>query len=229
MAELSKLNVGEVAQGLPMPFSMANLARVGDVLVSVYLCEGMLGWHKHLDHDELFWAYEGSILLESERGKVALRPGELAVVRKGIRHRSGSVQRAVVLLLRCGFVPHRKNGKRRLYATDNDTAPKRVDLDAAVAECSVPFSFLTAALVEDMAVQVACGEGTWPVEVPAPADLGILLLRGNATVRTGESMVHLHQGDLTAVPVGEVYHLSTTRGTSLVRITRAAKQTPRAP
>jgi quercetin dioxygenase-like cupin family protein len=220
MAELSKVNVSEVAQKLAGPFSMANLARVGDVLVSVYLCEGMLGWHRHPDHDELFWAYEGSILLETERGKVALRPAELAVVEKGIRHRSGAIQRAAVLLLRCGYVPHRKNGRRRLYAVPDDAGPVRVDLGAAVRAAEVPFSFRTTALVEDTAVQVAQGEGTWPVEVPAPADLAILLLSGNATVRTAGSMVHLHQGDLTAVPEGIVYHLSTTRSTSLVRITR---------
>ena len=77
---LSKLNVGDVAEALDRPFSMASLARVADIVVSVYACEGLLGWHRHLDYDELFWAYEGSILLESERGKVALRPNELAVV-----------------------------------------------------------------------------------------------------------------------------------------------------
>lgn len=227
MPQPSKLNVGEVAQKLSGPFAMANLARVGDVLISVYACEGMLGWHKHADHDELFWAYEGSILLETECGKIALRPGELAVVEKGIRHRSGAVQRAAVLLLRCGFVPHRKNGRRRLYATAADAAPARVDLDAEVRATTSPFSFRTVALVEDMGVQVARGEGTWPVRVPAPADLGILVLDGNATVRTSEGMAHLHQGDLTAVPVGAVYHLSTTRGTSLVRITSQDRQTPR--
>jgi quercetin dioxygenase-like cupin family protein len=223
MSQLSKLNVSEVAKKLKSPFAMANLARVGDVLVSVYVCEGMLGWHKHPDRDELFWAYEGSILLETEPGKIALRPGELAVVEKGIRHRSGAIQRAVVLLLRCGYLPHRKNGRRRLYGVPDDAAPVRVDLEAEVRAGEVPFSFRTAALIDETGVQVAHGEGTWPVEVPAPADLAILLLSGNATVRTEGSMVHLHQGDLTAVPAGVIYHLSTTRGTSLARITRPSK------
>jgi mannose-6-phosphate isomerase-like protein (cupin superfamily) len=217
---LSKLNVGDVAQELDRPFSMANLARVGDILISVYICEGILGWHKHLDHDELFWAYEGSILLESERGKIALRPSEMAVVRKGIRHRSGSVRRASVLLLRCGFVPHRKNGRRRLYAIADDPAPQRVDLVAETRACEGPFLFRAVAGVDDMHVQVAFGEGTWPVEVPASDDLMLFVMEGNATVQTAESMVHLHPGDLTAVPGGTVYHLSTTRGTSLVRVTR---------
>jgi mannose-6-phosphate isomerase-like protein (cupin superfamily) len=227
MAKLSKLNVNEIARELTRPFAMANLARVGDVLVSLYICEGMLGWHKHVDHDELFWTCEGSIILETERGKVALRPGELAVVQKGIRHRSGAVRRAVVLLLRCGFVPHRKNGRRRLYATPDDPAPVRVDLNREVRASDAPFTFRTAVFVEEMAVQVGHGEGTWQVEVPAPDDLGLYVLDGNATVRSSESIVHLHQGDLTAVPEGAVYHLSTTRGTSLVRITRPAQQAPR--
>jgi mannose-6-phosphate isomerase-like protein (cupin superfamily) len=98
----------------------------------------------------------------------------------------------------------------------------RVDLNREVRASDVPFTFQTAASVEEMAVQVGHGEGTWQVDVPAPADLGLYVLDGNATVRSSESIVHLHQGDLTAVPEGAVYHLSTTRGTSLVRITRPA-------
>jgi mannose-6-phosphate isomerase-like protein (cupin superfamily) len=217
---LSKLNVGDVAEAMERPFAMANLARIGDILVSVYICDGLLGWHRHLDHDELFWVYEGSILLESECGKVALRPGELAVVGKGIRHRSGSVRRASVLLLRCGFVPHRKNGRRRLYATGDEPGPERVDLSAALGSIEEPFRFETVANVEDTQVQVGYGEGTWAVDLPAPRDLMLFVSEGNATVRTTESMVHLHAGDLTAIPVGTVYQLSTTKGTSLVRVTR---------
>ena len=220
MTLLSKLNVREVAAALDRPFAVANLARIGDILVSVYICEGLLGWHRHLDHDELFWVYEGNILLESECGQVALRPGELAVVPKGIRHRSGSPLRASVLLVRCGFVPHRKNGRRRLYATADDAGPQRVDLPAAVRSIEAPFQFETVARVEETQVQVGYGEGTWQVELPAPKDLMLFVSEGNATVRTAESMVHLHPGDLTAVPVGTVYQLSTTRGTWLVRVTR---------
>jgi len=86
MTTLKKLNVSQVAAQLAQPFLMVNVARVGDIVVSVYICQGMLERHQHIDNDELFWVYEGTILLESEWGEVRLRPGELAVVPKGVEH-----------------------------------------------------------------------------------------------------------------------------------------------
>jgi len=220
MTTLRKLNVSHVAAQLDQPFLMANIARVGDIIVSVYICRGTLQWHKHLDNDELFWAYEGTILLESEWGKVRLRPGELAVVPKGVGHRTSSELRASVLLLRCGFIPERKNGRRRLYALASEARLKRVSLHGAVGALTLPFQFQTVARIEDSIVQAAWGEGIWQVEIPIPHDLLIFILDGTATVRTSQSMLHLHPGDFTVLPQGAVYQLSTTRGTALVRVTR---------
>jgi mannose-6-phosphate isomerase-like protein (cupin superfamily) len=193
---------------------------VGDIIVSVYLCQGTLRWHTHIDNDELFWAYEGTFLLESDWGKLALRPGELAVVPKGVRHRSGSVRRASVLLLRCGFAPNRKNGRRRLYTAATEGGLNRASFHDALRAGSTPFELRMVVWIEDTALQVARGEGTWPVEVPASHDLLLFALEGTATVRTAQSMVHLHAGEFTAVPRGEVYQLSTTRESALVRVGR---------
>lgn len=219
MTVLEKLSVSQVAAKLDQPFSMMNVARVGDVVVSVYICQGMMEWHRHLDNDELFWVYEGTILVESDWGEVRLRPGELAVVPKGVGHRSGSGLRASVLLLRCGPMSERKNGRRRLYAIAGEAKLKRVHLESTVQALSSPFRFQTVARIEDSALQVAWGEGTWRVEIPAPHDLLLFVLKGTATVRTSESMLHLHPGDFTAVPQDTVYQLSTTRDTALVRLT----------
>jgi len=220
MTILKKLNASQADTELDKPFSMMNLTHVGDIVVSVYICQGMLGWHKHLDNDELFWVYRGIILLESEWGEVRLRPGELAVVPKGVKHRSSSGLRASVLLLRCGFVPERKNGRRRLYAIAGEAKLKGINLHNVVQTLTLPFQFQTVAQVEDSVVQAAWGEGTWPVEVPAPHDLLLFVLNGTATARTSQSMLHLHPGDFTVVPQGTTYQLSTTRGTALVRVIR---------
>jgi mannose-6-phosphate isomerase-like protein (cupin superfamily) len=199
---------------------MTNVALAGDIVVSVYICQGMLEWHKHLDNDELFWVHEGTILLESDWGKVRLRPGELALVPKGVSHRSSAGMRASVLLLRCGLIPGRKNGRRRLYAISGEARLKRVGLHRQAQALTMPFQFRTVARVEDSLVQTAWGEGTWPVEIPASHDVLLFVLDGTATVRTSRSMLHLHPGDFTVVPQGTVYHLSTTQGTALVQVTR---------
>jgi mannose-6-phosphate isomerase-like protein (cupin superfamily) len=220
MAELQRRSVSEIAARLERPFSMVDVALVGDILVSIYSCHGMLEWHQHLDINELFWVYGGAILLESEWGEVQLRAGELAVVPKGVGHRSGSEQWASVLLMRCGVIPERKNGRRRLYAIPGEECLKRVSLHSAAQSVALPFRLQVVARVEDSVLQVAWGEGTWPVEMPTPDPLFLFVLNGTAAVRTTESMLHLHPGDFTIVPEGEVYQLSTTRGTTLVRMTR---------
>ena len=224
MTRLKKRNVSQIAAELNRPFSMMNVASVSDIVVSVYICQGTLEWHKHLDNDELFWTYEGTILLESEWGEVQLRPGELAVVPKGVEHRSGSGIRASVLLLRCGFLAERKNGRRRLYALAGEAKLKRVGLHGTIQALTLPFQFQTAAQIEGSVVQTAWGEGTWPVEIPAVHDVLLFVLSGTATVRTPQSMLHLHQSDFTIVPRGAIYQLSTTQGTALVRLTREQVQ-----
>jgi mannose-6-phosphate isomerase-like protein (cupin superfamily) len=220
MSRLKKLNVSQAAAQLNEPFSMTHIASVGDILVSVYICQGMLGWHRHLDTDELFWTHEGTILLESEWGEVRLRPDELAVVPKGVGHRSSSGLRANVLLMRCGFAPERRNGRRRLYAVAGEAKLKRISFHDVIQRLKSPLNFQTVSQVEDSIVQVAWGEGTWPVDIPASQDVMLLVLNGTATVRVPQSMLHLHPGDFTVVPQGSIYQLSTTQGTALVRLTR---------
>lgn len=220
MAVLKKLNVSEIAAELDQPFSMMNVAVVGDIVIGVYVCQGLLAWHEHLDVDELFWVYEGVISLESDWGEVRLRPGELAVVPKGVRHRSSAALRASVLLLRCGLVPQRKNGRRRLYALSGEAELRRVGLHHAAQASAGPYQFQTVARIDSSVVQVAWGGGIWPVETPALHDVLLFVLNGTATLYASQDMLHLHPGDLTVLPQGAVYQLGTTQGTVLVQVTQ---------
>lgn len=220
MTGITKLNVYELAAKLDEPFTMINADYVGDIIVSVYLCHGMLEWHRHVDIDELFWVYEGTMTLESELGEVRLRPGELTVVPKGVGHRSRSTARASVLLLRCGFFPDRKNGRRRLYTLRDAAQLKRISLREVVEKLPEPFEFKTVAGIEDTILQVARGGGNWPIRRPRSREQLIYVLEGTATARTVHSMLHMHPGDFTVIPPGATCQLSTTSGTALVRVTR---------
>ena len=216
---LEKLRLEDAAQRLTEPFSMIDLATVGDLTVSLYLCQGVLAWHRHLDQDELFWVHKGVILLESERGKVRLRPGELAVVHKGLAHRSSSPLRSTVLLVRCTVLPNRKNGRFRLYGT-TEPGPERVSLRAAARQLSAPFRPQTVARVEDAVVQVARGKGVWPMPELAEYDTLLVALSGTVIVQTERGALALRADELTVVPRGMVYTLTTTEDAVLVRLTR---------
>jgi homogentisate 1,2-dioxygenase len=222
MAPMSKLrtfNIAELADQLDEPFSMTNIAYVDDLMVSVYVCDGTLQWHRHIDLDELFWVFDNLMMLESERGDVLLGPGELTVVPKGTRHRSKSDGRAIVILLRCGLLPHRKNGKRQLYASGEAGLP-HVSLYKAGDTLPGPFQFETVAQVEDSRVQVGRGDGRWPIELPVAHDRMIYVVEGTLTIRTVRDSLRLAEGEFTVVPRGAFYHLHTDEDALLVRVTR---------
>ena len=221
MTRLSSFSVAEIAAELDEPFSMANVAYVDDLLISVYICEGTLDWHRHVDLDELFWVYDGTMMLESACGHTRLESDQLTVVPKGTRHRSRSSDRATVLLLRCGLLPHRKNGHRRLYAV-KETGLPCVHLLETGESLPAPFRFQTVAQVEDAEVQLARGSGRWPIGLPVAHDRMIYVVEGALTVRTVRDRLRLEPGDFTVIPRGAFYHLNTDDDTLLVRVTREA-------
>lgn len=200
---------------------MVDVAYVDDLLLSVFICEGALHWHRHVDIDELFWVHEGSVLLESEHGDAAMRAGEMAVVPKGTEHRSRSDGRAIVLLLRCGLVPHRKNGKRRLYVTDEVGLPS-VNIRRRAESLAAPYRFQTVAAVEESRVQLARGKGRWPTELPVAHDRLVYVVHGGLTVRTVRDRLRLGPGEFAVIPRGAFYHLYAEDDTILAGVTREA-------
>ena len=68
-------NLSKVADGVDRPFALMQLALVGEIAASLYVCQGRLDWHKHLDEDELFLVHAGAIRLETELGTLNLLPG----------------------------------------------------------------------------------------------------------------------------------------------------------
>lgn len=222
---LEKLNLKSVARQLDRPFAMIDMALVGDIMVSLYLCQGTLAWHRHLDQDELFWVHQGIILLETERGEVRLRSGEISIVHKGLAHRSGSPVPSTALLLRCTVFPERKNGRRFLYGT-NESPPQRISLNATVENLRVPFQPRTVIQIEDSAIQVMRGEGEWPLMEPSPHDVLLLSLTGTAMIYEvgAHRAVPLTLGpdELAVLDRDTPYQMFTKGETVLVRLTREA-------
>ena len=68
-----------------------------EVMVAKF--QGAYHWHKHDDTDDFFYVISGHIVLETEQGNVAMGPGDLYVVPKGVMHRPVAEEEAQIMLI----------------------------------------------------------------------------------------------------------------------------------
>lgn len=81
------VSISDVIAALPGPYQPRDLVTANDTVVRVARFEGEFPWHEH-DEDELFLCWDGEFRVEREDAEpVTLRPGDLFVVPKGVRHR----------------------------------------------------------------------------------------------------------------------------------------------
>jgi mannose-6-phosphate isomerase-like protein (cupin superfamily) len=62
------------------------VARLNDYEIKVVKLQGEFVWHSHDDTDELFLVLDGTLVLQLRDGDVALGPGQLFVVPRGVEH-----------------------------------------------------------------------------------------------------------------------------------------------
>lgn len=204
------------------PFQVQSLASLGPLVVSVFVCQGQMEWHKHLDEDELFLVHEGVIGLDTDRGNLSLHAEELAVVPKGVMHRSRSMLRSVVVLIRPAVFTERTNGHRHFYTTPDEPLLEKVRLAAALTAAGEPFRPVTVGQVEDGELLAMLGRGIGP-ELTAPASGAFwLVVRGALRIETGAGAVtELAAGDLTVVPAGTRYQVVCREPSLLATLVRA--------
>lgn len=218
---LTIANVSAAANKTEQPFTIVPLASVADLTVSLFVCQGQVNWHKHLDEDELFLVHEGVVTLDTERGRMTLHSEELAVVPKGVGHRSGSQLRSVVLLIRPTVLSNRKNGHRHGRA---DTDPQLEKVRLARVQATMPSSYqaMTVARVEDFDLLLIGAEGFGPLELAPNYGAWWLAVRGEVGIETDEGAgARLEAGELTVIPAGLHYRLGSAQPSLLLTLARA--------
>ncbi len=218
---LTVVNLSQTANKIGRPFAVVSLANIGELTLSVFICQGHVSWHKHFDEDELFLVHEGVIALETERGNVNLHSEELAVVPKGVGHRSGSNLRSVVVLIRPAVMTERKNGHRRTGTVEGDPPPEKVRLARAANALTEPYQSIAVAQVEDFEILLRSAEGVGPNEVAAPSGSLWMCLRGAVGVEVEKGAgARLEVGEFTVVPPGVSYRLSAAQTALLLTLAR---------
>ncbi len=95
------------------------LAELNDYQIKAVRLQGEFVWHKHDDTDELFLVTKGSLVIRFRDRDVALGPGELLVVPKGIEHMPVAEEECELLLIEPAGTPNTGDaGGERTVAAD---------------------------------------------------------------------------------------------------------------
>ena len=88
------------------PWSPKIIAALNDYHIKAVRLLGEFVWHKHDDTDELFLVTKGSLVIRFRDRDVALGPGELLVVPKGVEHMPVAEEECEVLLIEPAGTPN---------------------------------------------------------------------------------------------------------------------------
>ena len=75
------------------------VADLNDSYVKVVKLQGEFVWHHHDTEDELFLVVKGRLLIRTPGKDLALRPGELVVIPRGLEHQPVAEEEVHVVLL----------------------------------------------------------------------------------------------------------------------------------
>jgi homogentisate 1,2-dioxygenase len=227
--ELEVIHIGQQAARLTEPFTMVDLASIDDLVLSIFLCQGTLPHHRHVDQDELFLVHNGTISLESDWGNVILRAGELAVAPKGVGHRSSALVRSQVLLLQPRLMVNRRNGHRRLFAPKESGRLEKVNLPAVGRQIGALFQPVIIAHLDTYAVHLNRCLGDGPFWESTRQDRLVLCQEGQLTLYLGMGEpgpgraveeFDLKPGDLFVVPKGMSWQISSSTGALVLGVQR---------
>ena len=96
---MEKINLAEKLSLFQDHFSPKIVGDLNDHQVKVVKLQGEFVWHKHDTEDEMFLVVAGRMTIRFRDGDVALGPGEMIIVPKGVEHMPTAEEEAHVVLI----------------------------------------------------------------------------------------------------------------------------------
>jgi len=199
--------VSLAANGLTAPYRLVELGIAGAFVVRAFMAHGEVPWHKHMDQDESFLVWQGRIELESQWGELDLAAGELAVVPKGVGHRSSAERPAIVLQMELRGLADRRNGERRLLGMDQGQSLAKARLTSLDEGRGMEAGFREVAHLDGYSIRQAtlCGQHPWHAH-GGGSEL-YYVHEGALELESIEGSAALEQGEMATVPRGVLHRL----------------------
>ena len=103
---LDVINLGEKLGRFHDLWSPKIIADLNDSHVKLAKVQGEFVWHNHANEDELFLVLAGHLVIEFRDGAVALSPGEMVVIPKGVDHRPIAREEVHLMLIEPTAILH---------------------------------------------------------------------------------------------------------------------------
>lgn len=221
---IAKINVFEEAKKITQPFLVVDVAEIDDFAARLFVSEGMVAWHKHVDQEQLFLVVDGELVVESEWGNNTLRSGEMVVIPKAVLHRCGSTVRTIALVMERKFFSNRQNGQRRMFVLGGDGEISPVSISAEALQLPESSVGVELTRVDDLCLSVVRYEGEAEEHVCRGGSELLFVQESNLTLETDVGTVTLGRGEMSVVPRGARYR-AMAPGKAVVLL--AAKETDR--
>ena len=115
---MNAVNLAQKLSTFAEPWQPRTVGQFNGHDLMVVKLKGEFVWHRHDDTDDFFLVLKGRITIRLRDGDVALGPGELFVVPKGVEHCPVAEEEAHVLLIEPTGTPNTGNPQT--------AAPRRV-------------------------------------------------------------------------------------------------------
>ncbi|HKG93235.1 MAG TPA: cupin domain-containing protein [Gemmatimonadaceae bacterium] len=96
---VEKINLSEKFASFADQWSPKIAAELNDSYVKLAKVQGEFVWHRHDAEDELFLVVKGRLRIRLRDGEIDLRPGEMAVIPRGVEHLPVAEEETHIVLL----------------------------------------------------------------------------------------------------------------------------------
>ena len=96
------------------------VAELNDFYVKLVRFQGDFVWHSHETEDELFYIFEGEMLMKLRDRDITVGPGELIVIPRGVEHKPVAPRQVLAMLF---------EKKTTVNTGDTDSDLKLTDLE----------------------------------------------------------------------------------------------------